>query len=211
MVDKKLKRRDVLSSFTLIISIVSILFFLFMWVLQLIDVIEITDLIIFLATFIASLLGIFFGFLLDRAHERDKEKQTVATFLKFIQSELTEIRKMPSNDSTQFHILHTDIWDSMVSSGILSLLEPDQVIKLSALYRNIKDTSGEAEYFRKSWEEYQSIPDEEFRKKEDCVGKKLREQALSQKARLKNLHNRIDDLFREFGWPESDKNVKASP
>jgi hypothetical protein len=204
MTNKKAKRREIISSFTIVISIVTILFFLFMWSLQLINVISITDLIIFLATFVAGLLGIFFGFLLDRAHEREKEKQTEATFIKYTQEELTEIRKMPSNDSSQFHILHTDIWDSMVSSGILGLLEPDLVSKLATLYRQIKDASFEAEAFRKGWDEYQSTPDQESVKKKDFIGKMLRNQGLSQMNRLKQIHILIDNLFEEYGWIKKD-------
>lgn len=146
---------------------------------------------------VAGLLGIFFGFLLNSASEHDNEKQTVATFLKLVYYELSEIREMPTNDTSRVYILYTDIWDSMVSSRILCLLEPYQVMKLSRLYKHIKGASFEAEWFRQVYEEFLSIPESESEKKYNCVGKRLNELGLAQLSRLKDLDKEIDDLFKK--------------
>jgi hypothetical protein len=178
-----------------------------LWALNLNGVISISDLISFSVTFIAGLLGIIFGFMLSSASERDRDKQTVATFLKLVHHELMEIREMPTNDTSRIYILYTDIWDSMVSSGILCLLKPLQVMRFSTLYKQIKGASFEAEWFRQVWEDYQDIPESEHDKKL-CVGKKLDELGLAQLERLKMIQEKIDKLFIEDFWNEGHWTVK---
>lgn len=154
----------------------------------------------FLTGLLAGIFGILIGFLLDRVSEIDKDNQTKTAFLKHIHEELSDIRKLPATDTSRIYILYTDIWDSMVSSGILSLLEPDQVIKLSKLYKLIKGTSFEAEWFRRVWDEYQSIPESEYDKKNNYVGKKLNDLGKNQLDRLKTIHREIDAVFKEDWW-----------
>jgi hypothetical protein len=172
----------------------SIIAFIILGLLSLLFGLPVTNIAI-----IAGLFGILFGFLLDRASERDNEKQTVATFLKLLYQELSEIREMPTDDTSRIYILYTDIWDSMVSSRILCLLEPYQVMKLSRLYKHIKGLSFEAEWFRQVYEEFLSIPESEFDKKYNFVGKRLNELGPYHLTNLKGLHKEIDDLF-EKNW-----------
>lgn len=162
-----------------------------------------SDIFGFMSGLLAGIFGILIGFSLDRVSERNKEKQRVATFLELVHGELSHIRKLTPPDITdtgQFYTFYTDIWDSMVSIGILSLLEPEQAVKLSALYKHIKATSVEAEWFRKAWEEYQSIPESEHEKKHDFVGKKLNELGENHLKRLTVLRQQIDDVFKEPWW-----------
>ena len=156
---------------------------------------------------LAGIFGILIGFSLDRTYERKKEKQRVATCLKLVHVELSHIRELTPPDIpdwSQFHTFNTDIWDSMISTGILSLLETEQALKLSALYSHIKDSSVEAKYFRQTWEEFQSIPESEYEKKH-FVGKKLNDEGNSHWERLKVVRSQIDDVFKKDWWGKTSK------
>lgn len=162
-----------------------------------------SDVFGFISGLLAGTFGILIGFSLDRNSEREKEERTATDFLKLIREELMDIRLKTPPDikgTGEIYVLYTDIWDSIVSSGTLCLLDYDQVIKLSRVYKHIKATSFEAEWFRRGWEEYQSIPDIEIYKKNNYVGKKLNELGTAQIARLKTLRNEIDDILKEDWW-----------
>lgn len=162
-----------------------------------------SDEIGFMSGLIAGIFGILIGFQLNRIGDKEKEEKTKSIFLKSIHQELLQIRKLTPtdiSDTGHFYTFYTDIWDSIVSSGNLCLLDSDQAIKLSNVYKFIKATSIEAEYFRRAWEEYQSIPDTEINKKQNFVGKKLDELGVAQMKRLSNLRGAIDDVLKEKWW-----------
>jgi len=207
MTGRRIEYIEKIYIFTIVISAVSIGFFFFLWALQLNNTISLSDLINFSVTFIAGLLGIIFGFLLSSASDRDKDRQTATTFLKLIHHELIEIKEMTPNDPFLIHVLYTDIWDSMVSSGMLCLLKPLQVMILSSLYKQIKRVSLNAEWLRQNWEEYQNIPESDSQKKK-WVGEKLDKLGLEHFNSLKNLNQRIDQMLKEDMWVKEKWTVK---
>jgi hypothetical protein len=89
--------------------------------------------------------------MLDRAIDWNKEKQTRNELLKNIACELKEMKKSLTGD---IYRLYPDVWDSAVASGKLELLNPDQLTKLTNVYRNIKGTDYEAVRVRDAKEVY---------------------------------------------------------
>ena len=152
----------------------------------------------YLTSFSAGVLGVLLGFLLNRKVDKQKDNRVKKDFLKLIYEELTKI-KGQLHPPKEIYILYTDIWDSMVSSGLIRLLNSDQVSKLSRLYKAIKGTSYEAEWVRRNYEELCTIPDIDFAKKlatqDNAVLNRDR-----QYERMKGLNQDIDNVLKEKWW-----------
>jgi hypothetical protein len=83
--------------------------------------------------FIAGVLGILLGFLLDRGIEYDKDKRLKNDFLNLIRDELKYIKGSIYPQVPAVYLLYTETWDSAISSGIIRLFSTEQVAKLSSL------------------------------------------------------------------------------
>jgi hypothetical protein len=95
--------------------------------------------------------GVFLAFMLDRAIDWNKERQTRNELIKNIACELKEMKKILTGDAYK---LYPDVWDSAVASGKLELLNSDQLAKLTNVYRKIKGTDYEAVRVRDAKEAY---------------------------------------------------------
>jgi hypothetical protein len=95
--------------------------------------------------------GVFLAFMLDRAIDWNKERLTRNELLKNISCELREMKKSLTGDAYK---LYPDVWESAVASGKLELLNPDQLTKLTNVYRKIKGTDYEAVRVRDAKEAY---------------------------------------------------------
>lgn len=78
--------------------------------------------------------------------------------MNLIHDELIEIKKSIHPQANEIYLFYTDIWDSVVSSGMVRLLTTDQVTKLSKVYKSIKGVSYETQWVRRDYEELQSTP-----------------------------------------------------
>ena len=152
----------------------------------------------FLTSFSAGILGVLLGFELNRKVDKQKDNRIKKDFLKLIYEELTKI-KGQLHPPKEIYILYTDIWDSMVSSGLIRLLDSDQVSKLSRLYKGIKGTSYEAEWVRRNYEELCTIPDTDFPKKL-CTQNNAVLNRDRHYERMKNLNQEIDNVLEEKWW-----------
>lgn len=146
--------------------------------------------------------GVFLAFMLDRFIDWRKDQKTKTSYLKLIHQELYDIRVFASAEiqyTGQLRSLYTDIWDSMVSSGDLCLLDAEQVLTLSTLYKHIKGAAFELEWFRKVADQYATIPDAEINMKK-MFKNKLEEGIQIQMDKLKALQAEIDDVFQKKWW-----------
>lgn len=96
---KKANLQKKIITYTKTVFAVSIGVLIGLSLLNYFDFILWTDFIGFLIAYVAGLLGILFGLLLDEASERDKEKQTIDTFLELIYKELSQIRRRQTDDT----------------------------------------------------------------------------------------------------------------
>lgn len=152
----------------------------------------------FLTGITSGILGILLGFSLDRIIERVKDNKIKRDFLNLIYKELNEIKGLISPQVTEVNLLYTDIWDSVVSSGVIRLLDFEQVTKLSNLYKSIKGTSYEAEWVRRDFEEFQSTPinaDERKVIEKKCI--KIRNRHFE---RMQLISKQIDDVLEAKWW-----------
>jgi hypothetical protein len=149
----------------------------------------------FLSGLVAGIFGILIGFSLDRVSEAEKDNQTKDVFLNFIQEELITIKNRISPQKNEILLLYTDAWDSMISSGLMRLLNAKQVLQLSRVYKEIKETSFEAERIRLNRDEWESTPNSDAEKKR--VYGKFAYNLNKHYERMANLSNLIDEVLKE--------------
>jgi hypothetical protein len=157
----------------------------------------------FLSGLTAGIFGILIGFSLDRVSDVDKDNQTKNDFLNLIREELTDIKNSIYPKENRTLILYTDIWDSMISSGVIKLLTTKQVTKLSRLYKSIKGASYEAQWIRRNSEELDSLT---YGKAEPqvAVAEKLMKNVVIHKRRLENITEEIDKVLKEDWWNKTN-------
>jgi hypothetical protein len=185
-------------TFSLVYVAISIVIFV-LGFFVIIGFLPVLEFVSFLSGLLAGVLGILVGFSLDRASEEDKDNQIKDEFLKLIHEELTYIRSIIYPQTGRVNLLYTDIWDSVVSSGILRLLTTDQVRKLSQVYKDIKGASYEAEWIRRNSEEFDSLPDDEVGYKV-AVLKKMADNVTRHKKRMEDISIKIDEVLKEDWW-----------
>ena len=178
------------------------IFILLIWFLEIFGLIPSSEVFSFLTGLLAGIFGILIGFTLDRISDIDKDNQTKEVFLKLIRDELNEIKSLISPQRKGVYLLLTDIWDSIIASGIIRLLSPDQVTKLAGVYKQIKGVSYEAVWIRNNSEEWEGIPDTETAKKASAK-KRLDNNFDHHKIRMENLSKQIDDVLKEK-WLDFD-------
>jgi len=101
------------------------------------------------------------GFAFDRKIERIKDNGVKRDFLGLIHDELMEIKGKIPPQTKSVLMLYPDIWNSVISSGVIRLLSSEQVTRLSKVYKSIKGTQYEAEWVRRAVEEFNSVPETE--------------------------------------------------
>jgi len=153
----------------------------------------------FLTSFVAGILGILIGFGLDRKIEQIKNNRIKRDYLTLIHYELEEIKGKIYPQVKSVNMLYPEIWDSLISSGIIRLLSSEQVTKLSKVYRFIKGTQFEAEWVRRAIEEYNNVSLSERERKlwllGRCTALRLRHDERGEK-----LSKQIEDILKEKWW-----------
>jgi hypothetical protein len=153
----------------------------------------------FLSGLLAGIFGIIIGFSLDRISDVDKDNQTKDDFLNLIREELTDIKNSIYPKENRVLILYTDIWDSVISSGVIRLLITEQVLKLSRVYKSIKGASFEAEWIRRNSEELDSLIYDKADTKV-AVSEKMINNVVRHKRRMENITEEIDKVLKEDWW-----------
>jgi len=153
----------------------------------------------FLTSWSAGILGILIGFALDRKIEQIKDNRVKKDFLKLIYGELTEIRGKIPPQSQSVLMLYPEVWDSLISSGVIRLLSSEQVTKLSKIYRNIKGTQYEAEWVRRAVEEFNNVPESQ-RVRRQWLQNRYLKLWLRYLESGKELSKEIEDILKEDWW-----------
>ena len=144
----------------------------------------------FIGALFAGIFGILIGFSLDRLSDLQKDNRTRDDFLKLIREELVTIKGRISPEKNEILLLYTDAWDSMISSGLMRLLNAKQVLQLSRVYKEIKETSFEAERIRLNRDEFMVSPNSALRAK-------FSYNLNRHKDRMANLINLINEVLKE--------------
>ncbi|MHA1543122.1 MAG: hypothetical protein ACTSQH_09110 [Candidatus Hodarchaeales archaeon] len=107
----------------------------------------------------ATLFGVYLGIKLEsskRIEERkDLDSLRRKRLLEDIHLELVENKRKLDGKG---HRMNMDIWDSGISSGLIQLLDSDQLRILSDLYHKVKGNLYEAKIHRQARETSDSIP-----------------------------------------------------
>ena len=158
-----------------------------------------TTFLSFLTSLSAGILGILIGFALDRKIERIKHNRVKRDFLTLIHDELTEIKGKISPQTKSVLMVYPDVWDSLISSGVIRLLSSEQVTRLSKVYKSIKGTQYEAEWVRRAIEEYNNVPPSE-KERRQWLKNRFSELWLRHNERGKGLSKEIEDILKEKWW-----------
>jgi|SRR5208283_4138609 len=153
----------------------------------------------FLSGLLAGIFGILIGFSIDRSSDVNKDNQTKDDFLNLIREELTDTKNSIYPQKEGVYILYTDIWDSVISSGVIRLLTTEQVTKLSRVYKSIKSASYEAEWIGLNSEDLDSLHYDKTRSKV-AVTEKLAINLTHHNKRLENIGKMIDEVLKEDWW-----------
>jgi hypothetical protein len=153
----------------------------------------------FLTSWSAGILGILIGFALDRKIEQIKDNRVKRVFLNLVHDELNEIKSAIYPQTKDVCLYSPDIWDSIISSGVIRLFNSEQVNKLSNVYKYAKGHLFEAEWVRRALEECNSVPKIEKEKKE-WLEKRLAELWSRYFERGEELNRRIEEILKEKWW-----------
>jgi hypothetical protein len=153
----------------------------------------------FLSGLLAGIFGILIGFSLERVSETNKANQTKNDFLNLIREELTGTKNSIYPQKEGVHVLYTDIWDSVISSGVIRLLTTEQVTKLSRVYKSIKVVSYEAEWIGRNSDELDTLHYDKVSSKV-AVTEKLSINLIHHKKHMEILSKMIDEVLKEEWW-----------
>lgn len=147
----------------------------------------------FLTEFSAGMLGILFGFGIERNIELKRKTEDKKDLIKDIKEELIVMKEKLSGN---VYLLYPDIWDSAVSSGQIRLLGSKKVRELATIYRSIKGNNYEAQRVRDAKEEL-----EKYKLSLDSKQISIRNRYVALKnihdARERSLSDRIDRILQK--------------
>lgn len=159
----------------------------------------------FLSGLLAGIFGILIGFSLNKVSEINKSNQTKNDFLNLIREELTDTKKSIYPQKEGVHILYTDIWDSIISSGVIRMLTTEQVTKLSRVYKSIKVVSYEAEWVGRNSDALDSLHlHYDKLSSREAVTEKLSFNLAHHKKHMEILNGMIDEVLKEDWWTKQD-------
>jgi len=153
----------------------------------------------FLSGLLAGIFGILIGFSLERVSEVNKSNQTKNDFLKLIREELTDTKNNIYPQKEGVHVLYSDIWDSVISSGVIRLLTTEQVTKLSRVYKSIKVVSYEAEWVGRNSDELDNLHYDKVSSRA-AITEKLSINLNHHKKHMEILSKMIDEVLKEEWW-----------
>ena len=170
--------------------------------IEILGFIPFLDVFDFLSGLLAGIFGILIGFSLNKVSEINKANQTKNDFLKLIREELTDIKNSIHPQKEGVHVLYTDIWDSMISSGVIRLLTTEQVTKLSRVYKSIKAVSYEAEWVGRNSDELDSLHYDKVSSRV-AITEKLSVNLIHHKNHMEILTKMIDEVLKEEWWTKT--------
>lgn len=144
----------------------------------------------FVTEFLAVVLGIALVFYIDRYSESEKNKQDRRDLLRNLRVELVTIKGTAKDKR-----IYTDIWDSAISSGKLSsLISSQQVIKLTRIYRSIRELDNERRLVEQIEEDYYSLPGATL----DAAKSKLFQRLQNKKTTHENNTHELNEMIEEI-------------
>ena len=167
--------------------------------IEILGFIPFLDVFDFLSGLLAGIFGILIGFSLNRVSEMNKSNQAKNDFLNLMREELTDIKNSIHPQKEGVHVLYTDIWDSMISSGVIRLLTTEQVTKLSRVYKSIKAVSYEAEWVGRNSDELDNLHYDKVSSRV-VVTEKLAFNLIHHKNHMEILSKMIDEVLKEEWW-----------
>ncbi len=105
----------------------------------------------YMTEIVGSLGGVLLAFLIERRRTKNEDDLKRVAFLERIKAEL-EFDKTRLGKTGD--LLKTDIWRSGISSGVIQLLTPEELISLSILYNEIDNYEYESKRCRDVGEDY---------------------------------------------------------
>ena len=136
---------------------------------------------------LAVLLGLLIGFGIDRYIDSYKKERDKKDLLSALSNELKTIKGTAITDR-----IYPDIWDSAISSGKLSnLLNPEQEIELTKVYRSIRELDNERERVMQAKE------DLGIWGKESMSYRRFRDMELTHKTHTDNLNKMIEKVLQD--------------
>jgi len=162
----------------------------------------------FLSGLIAGIFGILIGFQLDRVSDVDKDNQRKEDFLSLLHEELLRIKNYLNQRKNGVFPFYTDIWDSIVSSGLIRLLTIEQISKLSKLYWEIRDVSYEAGWVYRSIKKLGQTPIINTEERSFIENNVIDDRDFH-KTRMNDLSKHIDEVLKGDWWKKPDSDLKT--
>ena len=159
----------------------------------------------FAPEFLAVLLGLVIVFGSDRYIESWKKDQDREDLLRALRVELGRIRETPITEG-----IYPDIWDSSVSSGKLSaLLSSKQVIKLTEIYRSIRELDNERRLVEQAEEDCYHYTGGSADKQAGDLRKRWQAKKLTHENNTHDTNKKIETILQdEKLWDELAKKIK---
>lgn len=181
-----------------IFGIISGVSFFIIFLFVVIEVLR-PHLLSFSIEFVAGMLGILFAFSFDRYIDLWKKERDKEYLLSDLYAELNEIKSKIYPQTKTIFMLYPEIWDSAKSSGELRLLDSEQSIKLTSVYRFIKGTEYEAKRVRDAIEDFNITDPVAKGEREWLEGRYKKLWAIHNK-RMEQLNSEIEKLLKEKWW-----------
>ena len=149
-------------------------------------IISLQNIFAFAIEILATLLGVYSAFYLERISEEKRKENTRRELLISLKEELERGSDLLNGRG---NLLPTDTWSSAVSSGNLMTLKTNERIKLRQIYEEIKNHNYEAKMVRELGIQSKSNP--KVRALHAALSKRL----IDNEERLKE---KIDNLLKEL-------------
>ena len=173
------------------------------------NLVQAESIFILLSQLLVTFLGVFLAFALNRYIEKQKRREDEKTLFIHLYNELNEIKGKLDKDKT---LSFPEIWESVVSSGQMRILDPLQAILITRVYREIKQVEEIQENNRELVEQFEFqknkyTPDSIEYSKE--LTEKYYQYQKSQQERRKNLLINIEALLKKKWWREEIRGEKT--
>ncbi len=136
---------------------------------------------------VVTFSGVFLAFMLDRAIDWRKKQQAKKELLKNLACELNRVKDSLTGEAKG---LYPDVWDSTIASGKLDLLNSKQLMKLTNVYRKIKETDYEATTVRGAKTAFDLTLSDDARKILSAL-------SIGHNSRMEETRKLIDEVLKE--------------
>ena len=161
-----------------------------------------------LSQLLVTFLGVFLAFALNRYIEKQKRREDEKTLFIHLFNELNDVRaKLMKEEPLSF----PDVWESIISSGQMRVLDPLQAILITRVYREIIQAQEIQEKNQDLIEQFElqknnaSASSEEESKE---LEKKYNHYIEAQKQRRKKLLENIEILLEKKWWRQEIRGEK---